>query len=321
MMDEAIRGFAKQFEYEPEVENEDKLIATDKFLVCGMGGSHLAAGILKNVAPELDILIHRDYDLPAEGLIAGRLVVASSYSGNTEEVLSAFEQAHSKNLPLVAIATGGKLIEAAKQAEVPYIQMPATGIQPRSALGYSFLALLKATGQNKLFQQAVDLSTALDPTGVEKPGQELAEKLRGHVPVIYASTRNLSLVYNWKIKFNETGKIPAFYNVIPELNHNEMTGFDAKAKSESLSEVFHFIFLMDSEDHPQNKKRMAVLKKLYEDRNFTVTQLELSGESRLERMFNSLILADWAAYYTATGYGLEAEQVPMVEEFKKLISS
>lgn len=333
-MREAILNFAKQFKYRPKIEN-GPVKKFKKYILAGMGGSHLAADIIKSLRPELDIMVHSDYGLPGgldlsrptatlprlgEGKGRGRaLIIASSYSGNTEEAIDAYEQARAKGLSLVAIATGGKLLELARQHQVPYIQMPDTGIQPRSALGYSMLAMLKAMKLNNLLKETKGLAKILDPKSLEEEGKVLAQKLRDHVPVIYTSHSNVSIAYNWKIKFNETGKIPAFYNVLPELNHNEMTGFDVKDSSRVLSEKFYFIFLRDDADHPKILRRMEVLQKLYQARGLPVEVIEMKGHSPLEKIFSSLLLADWAAYYTAETYGLESEQVPMVEEFKKLI--
>lgn len=321
MMQDAIKSFPKQFRYRPKIEG-GKLKKFKKFIIAGMGGSHLAGDIIKTLKPELDIIIHNDYGLPGDlsRPTRGRtLVIASSYSGNTEETISAFEQAVKNNVPVVAIAVGGKLIELAKQYGVPYVQLPDTGIQPRSALGFSLLAMLKAMKLNDVLKEAKGLAKTLDPKALEEKGRALAEKLINHIPIIYASARNMSVAYNWKIKFNETGKIPAFYNVFPELNHNEMTGFDVKDTSRTLSEKFHFIILKDSEDHPQIQKRMQILERLYRERNLPVEVIELAGKSKLEKIFSSLLLADWAAVYTGQNYGLEPEAVPMVEEFKKLI--
>jgi len=148
----------------------------------------------------------------------------------------------------------------------------------------------------------------------------LAKKFEGYVPIIYSSRRNLAVTYNWKIKFNETGKIPAFYNIVPELNHNEMTGFDVINSTRSLSKKFKFLFLSDSDDNERIVTRMEVLQKLYEDRKLPVEVVKMNGGSRLEKIFSSLILADWTAFYTSELYGTEATEVPMVEEFKKIIA-
>lgn len=317
----AIKHFSKQFEYNPKIEHGDKLRKHHKFIVAGMGGSHLAAGLLKIWKPELNLIIHKDYGLPviAEEELKNRLIILSSYSGNTEEVVDGYEKAKEKKLFMAVISKGGKLIELAKQDSVPYIQLPDTGIQPRSALGFSAKALLKIIGEENGLEEISELASALNPSNYENEGKELAGRLKGYIPVIYSSAQNLYIAYNWKIKFNETGKIPAFYNVFSELNHNEMAGFDAKESIRELTDRFYFIVLKDFQDNPRILKRMEVLEKLYKKRGLPVKVLELKGENAWRKIFSSLVLADWAAYYMAEQYGLEPEQVPIVEEFKKLI--
>lgn len=318
-MQNAIKNFNKQFKFRSKVEG-GKVKRYKTYIVCGMGGSHLSANILQTAMPGLDIIIHSDYGLPtlSENRLKKALVIASSYSGNTEETISAYEEARAKNLPLVAIAVGGKLIEMAKKDNVPYIILPG-GIQPRSALGYSIKALMKAMKLNDGLKEIALLAKSLEPGAYEQVGKELANRLRGKFPIIYSSTKNYSVAYNWKIKFNETGKIPAFCNVVPELNHNEMTGFDVKNATKKLSENLYFIILKDQNDNPKIIKRMDVLEKLYKDRGLSVEFVELKGENEFQKIFSSLVLADWAALYTAEAYGLESEQVPMVEEFKNLV--
>lgn len=320
-MRESILNFAKQFAYEPVIENEERLGAYKKFIVLGMGGSHLAADLLKVLNPALDIIVRSDYGLPKldEAVFMDSLIILSSYSGNTEEPLDAFREAEKHHYPKAALFAGGALADYAKKLGVPYIQMPDTGIQPRMALGFSLKALLKIMGEEAACADLKNLSETLYPEAFEKEGRALALRLQGKVPVIYSSADNGPIASIWKIKFNETGKIPAFYNVFPELNHNEMTGFDVKESSHSLSEKFLFIILKDPADHPRVLKRMDILAKLYQDRGLPVEIIELAGRTPFEKIFSSLLLADWTALFTAEYYGLEAEQVPMVEEFKKHI--
>jgi len=246
-------------------------------------------------------------------------MVLSSYSGNTEEVLDAYDEAGKRGYDRAVISIGGKLLERAKEDGVPYVEMPDTGIQPRLALGFSFKGLLKLMGRDDAVQEIGGLADTLKPDEYEAEGKKLADMLRDHVPVIYASETNGPIAYNWKIKLNETGKIPAFYNVLPELNHNEMNGFDVQETTKKLSENVYFIFLKDESDDPRIVKRMEILEKLYRDRGLPVRVIELTG-SVFHKLFFSLVIADWTAYYTAENYGLEAEQVPMVEEFKRLIA-
>lgn len=315
---EAIKNFYQQFEYEPKIENEDKLKAKfSKFVIAGMGGSNLASDLLKIRDPYLEILIHRNYGLPkiSENELKERLLVANSYSGNTEETIDFLLEAISKKLTVTVVSTNGKLIELAKEYNLPYIQMPDIGLQPRSALGFNLKAIVKLIGRDDLLKELDELKGLLKPEEFEEKGRELAEKIKGYTPIIYSSTENIGIAYNWKIKFNETGKIPAFYNVFPELNHNEMAGFEIK----ELIEKFCFIILKDKNDHPRIQKRMKVFEKLFSERGFKIEIINLEGISVFHKIFNSLILADWTSYYLAVYYSQDPEKVPLIEEFKNLI--
>lgn len=320
-MKKAFLDFSKQFAYQPIIKNKKKYRSAKKYIVLGMGGSHLAADVIKNVYPQLNIIIHKDYNLPplSDKELKNYLIIASSYSGNTEEVITGLKLADRKKLNIIIIAVGGQLIKLAKTKNIPYIELPNTGIQPRSALGFSCRALLKAMGQNKANKNLHQLTKTLSGQKYETAGKKLAKQLKNKVPIIYSSENNSALAYNWKIKFNETGKIPAFYNILPELNHNEMTGFDVVNQTKNLSKNFSFIFIKDHTDHLQIQKRMTVTKKLYQKRGLSIVDIELTGKNRWQEIFSNLLIADWASYYTSQGYGLESEKVPMVEEFKKMI--
>ncbi len=322
MMDKAIINFPEQFKFEPVITGDWQPGKYQNYIVCGMGGSHLAADVLKLLRPELNFIIHSDYGLPpaTSEALKNSLVIISSYSGNTEEAIDGFRAAQALKLDLVVVAVGGQLIELAKEHRVPYIELPDTGIQPRSALGFSLRALLKIIGDEELLILSTKLSEQLKPLTLQSTGQELAEQCQQLVPVIYASRRNYALAYNWKIKLNETGKIPAFYNLLPELSHNEMNGFDYNEQSQGLARKFVFIMLKDKQDEPRVIKRMGVLTDLLTQRELPVIAIEPKGDSQLETIFNSLLLADWLAYYTALLYEADPEPVPMVEEFKKLMA-
>ena len=329
-MEQAIKDFHKQFAWKAVVlggstsktPKEVEPRRFKKFVLNGMGGSHLAADLLRVYDPKLDLTVVSDYGLPElpAARLKGALLIASSFSGNTEEAIDFAEQALKQKLPLAVIAKGGKLLEFAKAHQLPHVALPQTTIQPRSGLGFQMIALAALIGNKKLLQELGACTESLRPEELAGKGEALAGHLRSKLPVIYSSARNSAVAYNWKIKFNETGKIPAFYNVFPELNHNEMTGFDIIGTTEGLSRKFHFLFLTDSTDHPQNRKRMQVTRKLYEDRGIPVTEVALEGSSTLERIFTSLLTADWTAVHLSKIYGTEAEQVPMVEEFKRLVS-
>lgn len=300
-MEEAILNFNKQFGYKPVIENADRLGEYKHYVLTGMGGSHLSADILKSYKPGTDLYVHKSYGLPPydDEFFKDSLCIASSYSGNTEESIDFAEEAYSKGYAVAVISIGGKLIDFAKENNLPYIQIPDTNIQPRSALGFSLIALVKMLRKDDWMRELNVLENTLKPEEFREAGEELAGILKGKTPIIYSSSQNLAVAYNWKIKFNETGKIPAFYNIFPELNHNEMNGFDITSDTSKLGEPFHFIFLKDNEDDSRVQKRMNITEILYEERGLPVTSLHLEGSNRLERIFTSLLLADWAAVYTA----------------------
>ncbi|MEK7541333.1 MAG: SIS domain-containing protein [Patescibacteria group bacterium] len=325
MMYDAIQNFPAQLGFTPEIENKGKLGAYERYVVLGMGGSNLAPGLLNAWKPALDIASHRDYGLPyiSDGARATTLVIASSYSGNTEETIDGFEEAGRRGLARAAVSAGGRLRDLARDAGVPYVPLPNTGIQPRSALGLSIKALLRLMGEHQALDEIAALAAPLASRMVhlEQEGKDLAGRMHGYAPVVYASRQNATLAQNWKIKFNETAKIPAFWNAFPEVNHNEMTGFDAIASTRGLSGKLFFIFLYDASDHAKVQKRMRITEELYQGRGFATATAALLGAGFFEKAFSSVLTADWTAYYLSQAYGTEPELVPMVEEFKRRIAS
>lgn len=314
---QTIKDLDKQFRYEPELVNGDRLDKFERFIFIGMGGSALAPDLLRVSDPELDILIHRDYGLPdlPDKVLKNSLIILNSYSGNTEEVLDAFRLALSKNLSVVAISIGGKLLEMARQNTVPYIEMPDWGLEPRMALGLNFKALLKVIGQN----EELDAISKIQLSDQEKNGKELAEKLRGFVPIIYSSRKNGPVAYAWKVKINETAKKPSFSNVFPELNHNEMMSFHPGEVSKLLSQNFYFIFLRDEDDNSKILKRIEMTAKIFRDQKLNVEIIELKGDNVFTKIFSSLQLADWVSYYIAKEYGIDPADISVIEEFKKML--
>lgn len=319
-MDQAIRDFPNQFAFIPTVARLDELLPRRRFLVLGMGGSGLAPDLFRAWNPAIDLLVHRDYGLPERSDLADRLTIACSYSGSTEEVLDGYRCARASGLPIVVITTGGTLLALAQGDGVSAIALPDTGIQPRSALGFSAVALAEFCGLRDALAELRTLPTLLDSDAAERVGARIAERAAGHIPLFIASTRNAAVAYNWKIKWNETGKMSAFMNVIPELNHNEMSGFDGADAQRPMTDIFRCIMLTDAEDDPRIQRRMEVTAALYRERGMAVEALPIEGTTRWHRIFSSLLIADWAAFHTAMSNGAEPEHVPVVEEFKRRIA-
>ncbi|MEK7650673.1 MAG: SIS domain-containing protein [Patescibacteria group bacterium] len=312
-MQEQIRNFAKQLDWPPVVENSGELFKTNKFIVCGLGGSALAAGLLKVAEPNLDLLIHRDYGLPRvpEYFLRESLIILSSYSGNTAEVLDAGREALARGLNLAVIATGGELLDWAKSNNLAHVVLSA-GLQPRMALGYACKALGALMSDEKML--ATLSTTVLAAASLEAMGEALGAKLRERIPVIYSSNKNYNLAYHWKIACNETGKTPAYANACPELDHNEL-------ESDFSGQNFYFIFLRDETgDDARITKSLDKIVELYKSKNLNTEVIELAGATVWSKIFHSMILANWTALQLAKLNGREPEPVLVVEEFKKLIS-
>jgi len=329
-MFEQIKKVKEQFLWEPEVAGKPHFAKASRgarVISCGMGGSNIASGFLEMLRADLEIIIHRSYGLPTT-VSRNDLVIISSYSGNTEEVLDSFEKSVNAGFDVIVVTVGsddtvgagGKLLELAKEKNVSYIQIPKTGIEPRMALGYSLLAMLKTVGDEENLKKAQEFGKNFNPENFEKEGRALAEKLTGKTPIIYSSWNNKAIAYAWKIKFNEIAKVPTFFNVFPELNHNEIVGFLSQgATPEGVCGGAinpHFIFLKDSQDHPRIQKRMEITQKMLEEKGFGAEAVDLKRDI-FEKIFNSLAVVDHASYALAQNSGFDPEDSSAIEEFKK----
>ena len=320
IMRQSILEFPKQLVWKPELENARKLKMQKSIIIAGMGGSALAGGFLKMLIPKRTIVVHRNYGLPHDAHPHRSCVIVVSYSGNTEETIDAFRTARKKNIPCAVIATGGKLLKLAQRSRIPFIQLPtASRVQPRTAMGFILKALVCLLHEKTLERDLEKAGRTLQPTRLIPRANIFARKLFHAIPVLYASETNEPLARTLKIKFNETGKIPAFWNVLPELNHNEMTGFDWNKKTRPLSQGFSFIFLEDKNDAPRIKKRMTVLKRILEEKRFRVFPIPFTSAS-IRSVFETMLFGDWIAYYLAKSSGANPNTVPLVEKFKKLIA-
>lgn len=293
----------------------------DNVIICGMGGSALPVNILKALSKtDIPILVHRDYNLPGQ---AGKnsLIICVSYSGNTEESVSALEEALQKKLKIIGIATGGKIEKICKDNNIPLVKIPS-GIQPRSATGYMVSAMAKILSNSGIISDlSEDILMAagnLDAIMLqsEKEGKELAEKIGSKMPVIYSSNKFKAVSRIWKIKFNENSKTPAFWNYFPELNHNEMVGFsNAGPHAKNL----HVVILRDEDDHPRNLKRMELTASLLSKMGVEVDFVDIKEGTMAFKILSALLLGDWASYYLAIKHGIDPTPVELVEEFKKLM--
>lgn len=317
----------KQTTYEAHVVGEVPIGAPDTIVVSGMGGSALAALLARSVFDEVTVPfeVSRGYHAP-HYTNGGTLFIASSYSGNTEETLSSFEEALSRGARIAVLASGGKLIERARQAGVAYVQLP-TGLQPRMAVIYNLRALttllvsagvLPVSRLDELANSADFLRTESEKWGATQPtGQNEAKSLAltfvGKTPVVYGGSLTAPAAYKWKISFNENAKNVAFWNEYPEFNHNEFIGWT----SHPVEKPFAPIDLISSFEHPQIKKRFEISDKLLSGKRPKSKVITLKGETILQQLLWASILADYVTIYVAILNGVNPVPVPLIEKLKQ----
>ena len=276
--------------------------------VCGMGGSGIGGELLKPFSKRIPVFAHHDYGLPSY-VGKNSLVVVISYSGDTEETLSAYAEAKKRKARILAITSGGKLAEKEKNA----IIVPS-GLQPRAAIGYLFLTMVAVLSSNRIISnQSGAIHEAIRHLHPRKDSKEafmIAKKLVRKIPVFYASEDLAGVAYRMKTQINENAKQPAFYHVFPEMDHNEINGFKKQGKKVVV------VFIRDSKDIIKVRKRMAVTKKLIKSKTNTV-DIHVKGNSLLARMLTTIYVGDFISYYLALMNRVDPTPVPVIEELKK----
>lgn len=313
-MYDRIYGFPSQFEDALQRTQDVQIPDWDKddvnnVVVAGLGGSAIGGDLVRSYLADrlgIPIFICRNYTLP-NFVDSSSLVFVSSYSGNTEETLSAFEDASKRGAKIICMTTGGEVGDISSRKKIPCVRLPK-GFQPRAALGYSFvpvLTMLERCGfvegeEANIHEAGVFLAENKGKYRVEvgtdkNEAKELAMKLHGKLPIVYASCDRFDAVSTrWKGQFCENAKMLAFNNVFPEFNHNELVGW--KVLSDYRDDLI-VVMLKDREDHPRIKARMEIVKGIIEDQKVEVVEKKSSGENLLSRMFSLIQLGDFTSFY------------------------
>lgn len=326
-MRQTILDFPKQFESGVKAA-EGVFLKPDYFkktpeniIICGMGGSGMPGEVLSTLRP-LDIFSYKSYNLPPQ---AGNnsLIICISYSGNTEETISSFKAAIEKKLPIIAITTGGKIEELCKEYDMPYVKLPAPYMPPRLGIGQMVAALIKVLQNhnfidNKIVEEIIGLGDVLQSENFELKGKELAEKLFKKIPIIYVSRRFREIAWIWKNSLNETAKVLAFANYFPELNHNEIVGFEEVNKDQVSNKKLYVLILRDLQDsHPRILNQMGITKYLIEKQGIKVEFINMEGKDMLVKIFSSILLGFWTSFWLAMKYKVDPIEIKTVDDFKE----
>lgn len=327
-----IREFPAQVRHAVAIGDDAALRRPPKdiraVVVCGLGGSAIGGDLLRSyLADELRVpfIVNRHYTLPA--FVGPRtLVVVSSYSGNTEETVSAHREALRRKAPTLCITSGGTTAKLAGRSKAPLISVPG-GLPPRAALGYSFFPLLAALGRWGIVRSRPrdirETIALLEAKAVEygDPGTganralQLAELLRGRLSVVYASTERLDAVATrWRGQIAENGKSLMFGNVLPEMNHNELVGWKALTGPMERMQV---LFLRDRDDHRKVQLRMEITKEIVARHAGGVAEVWSEGKSMLARIFSLVHLGDWTSLYLAVLHREDPTPVEVIDHLKR----
>lgn len=302
-MKQLISGFPAQLRQAKQIA--DKAVLTPhthpihNVILLGLGGSAFGGEITRDYISAdcgVPFSINRDYSLP--GYVSKHsLVLVSSYSGNTEETLAAFDIAKGKGAKLVCVTSGGKLLEAAKSMKLDHIVLPG-GYPPRTAAGFSIVQQLKAFyGLGLIADYETDLEESivlLENFDDHTLARELAAKMKGNLPVMYTEAGFESVVIRWRQQIEENAKHLAFYHVVPEMNHNELVGWRNPADILKKSSV---VFLESNLQNTRNLTRMKINKDIIGEWAGNLTTLQAKGKSKLAQLFYYLHLGDWVSFY------------------------
>ncbi len=294
-------------------------------VVAGMGGSAiggaLACAALGDHASR-PIFVTRAYGLPP-WTTPETTVLCASYSGNTEETLACYESAAALGAQRVVVTTGGRLAELARADKVPVIPLPG-GFQPRAAVAYMTVAALEVAalcGVGPRLTSEIDVAGAhaeqlVAEWGPDAPenslAKELARGLLGSAPVVAGAGLTIPVAYRWKTQINENAKLPCFAHELPELDHNELVGW------EGAPEVGRFaaVFLDDSDAHPRVKERMELTERLIAESATACFHVETRGETTIERVISLVLLGDLVSVYLAALRGVDPGPVKLIEQLK-----
>jgi glucose/mannose-6-phosphate isomerase len=294
-------------------------------VVAGMGGSAIGGALARETLGDRasrPIVLARGYALPA-WTTPDTTVLCVSYSGNTEETLAVYEGAQALGATVIAVTTGGKLAEQARRDGVPVIPLPG-GFMPRAAVAYPLVIALEVAalcGAGERLHAEIDVAAAHVESLVERwgPGapdsclaKTLARGLHGTIPQIAGAGLTAPVAYRWKSQINENAKAPAFSAELPELDHNEIVGWESAPGLGPFSAVF----LDDSDLHPRVRQRIELTRGLIASRGVPTFRVETIGETAIERLMSAVLLGDLTSLYLAVLRGVDPGPITVIEQLK-----
>jgi len=303
-----------------------------RIIVAGMGGSAIAGELAKDWARDIipvPMEVCRDYKLPAYAN-EETLIIVASYSGETEETLSCLLNAMRKSCKIFCISSNGILLKTASRLNVQTIKIPE-GIPPRAALPYMLMSILWILEKLRLvsniqsevheaisvLEQVCNENSPQIPVE-ENPSKSLAMKINGKIPVIYGFGFYSSVAQRFKQQFNENSKVPAFWNSFPELNHNEIVGWE---KTADIVGIFSTVILRDKSEPLEVRSHIEATKEILADRGVEIHEIWSLGTERLAKMLSTILIGDFASIYLAILRGVNPTPIETISRIKRVLLS
>lgn len=291
----------------------------NKVFIAGLGGSGIGgdfvAAFIKDEC-KVPVLVGKSYHLPAF-IDENTLYIASSYSGNTEEVLHATTEAQKTGAQIVIIASGGKLLQLAQEKTYDCIALPPDYPSPRACLGFSMVAQLSIMHKLGIISRSaldqikssVDL-LKYDQDEIKSKALKVAKLIAGKTPIIYVSDRMEAVALRFKQQINENAKTLSWYNVIPEMNHNELVGWSDMHNDAAV------IYFRNKDDFKRNALRMDISKEIIAKQTHTVIEIFSKGQSLVEKSMYFTHLGDWISLYLAELKPVDPSEIKVIDFLK-----
>src|SRR5688572_3455857 len=284
-------------------------------VIAGMGSSGVGANLVESLTfgrIPIPVTVCKSYNIP-QFVSPHTLFIASSFTGNTEETVAALNKALLKRAHVIAIASGGKLLDICKEYNLFYIQLPHAAESPRAMLPYIITALLYALYHTNLIGAAFikETENAIEflnrgEKGIQSEAELIAKKLKGKLPVIYCDNRLHAMALRFQQQLNENSKQLAHVNTFPEMNHNELVGWRFP---EPLMPMLQAIYMYSDHDHERVEKRMEICRDVFEKKSNPIIDIIGEGASLLEQYYYLIHLTDWISFYLAKENGVEADPI------------
>ncbi len=326
-MKKLIEGFTLQLASALKIGQSVDLVRPGSdirnILITGMGGSGIGANLVESLTfgrVPIPITVSKGYNIP-QFVSPHTLFIACSYSGDTEETLAAINKAMLKRAHIICITSGGKMLELAKEYNLFWIQIPAGSKSPRANLGYLMVSLLSALYHTNLIGAAFMKETEnaieyLDrgEKAIQAEAELIAKKLKGKLPIIYCDERLKAMATRFQNQINENAKQLAHINTFPEMNHNEIVGWQFP---ENILPQAQVVYLYSDHDHERVEKRMEICRPIFEKRSNPIIDIVAEGASLLEQYYYLIHLTDWISYFLAKENGVDADTVEASDFLKE----